>query len=123
MFRRDLTDDQWQLIEALIPGKASDRGVTGKNNRLFVDTVLWIARTGTPWRDVPSECGNWNTSFQRFNRWARAGVWHRLFKALIRDPDFTYRIIDSTIVRAHQHSAGMQKKGLKIRRSAARVAD
>ena len=122
MVRRELADTQWDLIAPLVAGKKSDRGVTGKDNRLFVDAVLWIVRSGAPWRFLPKEFGNWNSVFVRFNRWAKAGIWHRIFKALVRDPDFSYRIIDSTIVRAHQHAAGA-KGGLKIRRSGARAAD
>jgi putative transposase len=123
LVRRELTDAQWALIENLVPGKDGDRGVTALDTRRFVDAVLWQARTGAPWRDLPSEFGNWNSNFVRFRRWTNAGVWQRLFRAMIRDPDFDYRIIDSTIVRAHQHSAGAKKGGLKIRRSAARAAD
>ena len=118
MVRRELSDRQWALIAALVPGKKGDRGATGKNNRLFVDAVLWIVRGGAPWRFLPREFGRWNSVYQRFNRWCKAGVWHRLFRALVRDPDFSYRIIDSTIVRAHQHAAGA-KRGLEIRPSAA----
>ena len=121
MVHRELTDEQWALIEDLVPGKEGDRGVTGADNRQFVDAVLWIVRSGAPWRFLPAEFGNWNSIFQRFNRWSKAGVWHRLFKALVRDPDFSYRIIDSTIIRAHQHAAGA-KRGLKIRRSGGRAA-
>lgn len=121
MFRRYLSDVQWLRIERLLPGKAGDPGTTADDNRLFVDAVLWIVRTGAPWRDLPSEIAKWNSVYQRFNRWSRRGVWRRLFEALADDPDFEYRIIDSTIVRAHQHAAGA-KGGLKIRRSAARAA-
>ena len=116
-----LSDDQWQRIESLCTGKAYDRGATGRNNRMFVEGVLWIARTGSPWRDLPPVFGAWNSVFTRFNRWSRGGVWRRIFAALSDDPDFEYAIIDSTIVRAHQHAAGA-KGGLKIRRSAARAA-
>ena len=122
LFRRYLSDKQWALIEDLVPGKASDPGATGADNRLFVDAVLWLARVGAPWRDLPTEVGNWNSVFQRFRRWAKNGVWERLFAALVKDPDFEYLIIDSTIVRAHQHAAGA-KGGLRLRRSAAREAD
>ena len=121
MVHRELTDEQWALIEDLVPGKEGDRGVTGTDNRQFVDAVLWIVRSGAPWRFLPAEFGNWNSVFQRFNRWSKAGVWYRLFKALVRDPDFSYRIIDSTIIRAHQHAAGA-KRGLKIRRLGGRAA-
>ena len=75
-----------------------------------------------PWRDLPSEFGNWNSVFQRFRRWAKKGVWERVFNALAEDPDFEYLIIDSTIVRAHQHAAGAKKGAAKMRRSAVRAA-
>ena len=119
MSRRTLRDGQWERIALLVPGKAGDSGMRGKDNRLFVDAVLWMARTGAPWRDLPGEMGNWNSTWRRFDRWSRAGVWERLFEALADDPDFEYVIIDATIVRAHQHAAG-QKGGLKLKPSAAR---
>ncbi len=122
LIRRGLTDAQWQRIELLIPGKKGDKGRHGEDNRLFVDAVLWVARAGAPWRDLPPDFGNWNSVFQRFRRWAKKGVWQRLFDALVEDPDFEYLIIDSTIVRAHQHAAGAKKGGAKMRRSGVRVA-
>ena len=120
MDRKMLSDAQWDRIKNRVPGKAEDRGVTGRDNRLFVEAVLWIVRTGAPWRDLPQELGNWNSVWRRFTRWSRKGVWQSLFKALVEDPDFEYVIIDATIVRAHQHSAGA-KGGLKIRPSGARA--
>lgn len=121
MIRRELTDGQWVRIEKLVAGKRGDKGRTGVDNRLFVDAVLWIVRTGAPWRDLPGEFGNWNSVYVRFRRWARKGLWERLFRELAKEPDFEHVMIDATIVRAHQHSAGA-KGGLKIRRSAARAA-
>ena len=121
MIRRELTSAQWRRIEQLVPGKEGDKGRHGEDNRLFVDAVLWIARSGAPWRDLPGEFGNWNSVFQRFRRWAKKGVWQRVFSALIEHPDFEYLIIDSTIVRAHQHAAGA-KGGAKMRRSGVRAA-
>ena len=121
MNRKGLTDGQWDRIKDLASGKATDCGVTGCDNRLFLDAVLWIARTGSPWRDLPAEFGKWNSVWKRFSRWAKKGVWESLFKGLADDPDFEYLIIDSTIVRAHQHAAGA-KGGLKIRPSDARGA-
>ena len=112
-----LSDEQWQRIENLCVGKPEDPGGTGADNRLFVEAVLWIARTGSPWRDLPPLFGKWNSVFVRFNRWSEGGVWRRIFAALSDDPDFEYLIIDSTIVRAHQHATGA-KGGLKIRRKA-----
>jgi putative transposase len=93
---------------------------TGENNRLFVEAVLWLARTGAPGRDLPAEFGNWNSIFRRFRRWAKSGVWSRILEVLIEDPDLEHLIIDATIVRAHQHAAGA-KGGVKIRRSGARA--
>lgn len=115
MPRRELRDDQWKRIQEWLPGKASDPGRTATDNRKFVDAVLWIARTGAHWRELPESFGLWNSVFQRYNRWSKAGVWERVFHALSRDPDFEYVMIDSTIVRAHQHSAGA-KGGLRRRK-------
>ena len=104
-----------------MPGKASDRGVTTRDNRLFVEAVLWRVRTGLPWRDLPDEFGHWNSVFKRFRRWVRTGVFARVFASLSGDPDFEYVLIDGTIVTAHQKASGA-KGGLKIRPSDARVA-
>ena len=115
MIRTLLSDDQWERIAPLIPGKPGDPGRHGADNRGFVEATLWIARTGSPWRDLPSEFGNWNTAFQRFRRWATKGIYESLFKTLSDDPDFEYVMVDGTIVRVHQHGTGA-KGGLKIRR-------
>ncbi len=118
--RFEMTDEQWFRIEHLLPGRSGSPGATAKDNRLFVDAVLWIARTGAPWRDLPERFGDWNNTFQRFNRWAKSGVWAKVMEALGDDADLEYLLIDSTVIRAHQHSAGAEKKGA-TRRSAARV--
>ena len=98
---------------APIIGRPDQKGPTGRDNRMFVEGVLWIVRTGSPWRDLPQAFGDWNSVFRRFSRWSLKGVWWRIFAAVSDDPDFEYLIIDSTIVRAHQYAAGA-KKGLKI---------
>jgi putative transposase len=121
LIRRELSDLDWRRIERLVPGKEGDRGRHAVDNRLFVDAVLWIARTGAPWRDLPPEFGNWNSTYQRFRRWAKKGFWDGVFNALVENPDFEYLIIDSTIVRAHQHAAGA-KKGAAMRPSGVRAA-
>ena len=110
MVRFWLRGDQFERIEAMLPGKQSDPGRTAADNRLFVEAVLWIARTGSPWRDLPAEFGLWNSNYQRFARWSRLGVWHRLFVHLAKDADFEEVFIDSTIVRAHLQAYGDQKK-------------
>jgi transposase len=122
MARKLLRDDQWRRIESLLPGKASDPGRTASDNRLFVEAVLWIARVGAPWRDLPETFGPWNSAYKRFSRWSASGVWHRVFAELARDADFEEVFLDSTIVRAHQHAAGAPKKTVR-KRSAARAAD
>ena len=122
MPRKILRDDQWERIQDLVPGKASDRGVTAKDNRLFVEAVLWIARTGSPWRDLDPALGNWHATYTRFSRWSKKGVWARLIKAVRDDADLEALFIDSTVVRAHQHAAGAQKK-LARKRSGVRVGD
>ena len=121
MARKVLRNDQWERIEAMLPGKVTDRGVTGKDNRLFVEAVLWVARTGAPWRDLPEVFGSWNSTYKRFSRWSDAGIWQRVFEVLAQDADFEEVFLDSTIVRAHQHAAGALKKTGR-KRSAARAA-
>jgi transposase len=119
--RRVLSDAQWDRLAPVFPGKDGDPGRSGTDNRLFVEAVLWVARTGAPWRDLPSAFGNWNSVFRRFRRWAQKGVFDLIFKALSGDPDFEYVMIDGTIIRVHQHGAGA-RGGLKIRPSAGRAA-
>ena len=104
--RHELSDEQWSQIEPHVPGREGDPGRTGEDNRLFLNAVLWIARTGAPWRDLPERFGKWNSVFQRFNRWCKCGVWQQLLEALGGDPDLETLLLDSTIVRAHQHAAG-----------------
>jgi len=116
-----LSDDVWDRIAPHLPGKASDCGVTAADNRLFLESILWRVRTGSPWRDLPLLFGNWNSAFRRFRRWAEKGVFERLFKALSAVPDFEYALIDGTIVSVHQKASGA-KGGLKIRPSGAREA-
>jgi transposase len=122
MDRTMLRDDQWARIEQLLPGKKSDPGRTAKDNRRFVEAVLWVMRTGSPWRDLPEELGHWHRTYVRFARWREKGVWERVATALRSDADLEHLFIDSTIVRAHQHSAGAQKKPAN-RKSAARGVD
>ncbi len=81
---------------------------------MFVDAALWIVRTGSPWRDLPDVFGPWNSAVRRFSRWSQKRIWWRIFATMSDDEDFEYLIVDSTIVRAHQHAAGAKKKGLKI---------
>ena len=121
MRRYALRDDQWERIKDLLPGRKGHVGANAKDNRLFVEAVLWRYRSGAPWRDLPERFGDWNNTHRRFSRWAKTGVWERIFKHLAADPDNEYAMIDSTIVRAHQHSAGAPKKGATKRSGAAKA--
>ena len=117
MSRYGLRDDQWQRIKDLLPGRPGHVGVTAQDNRRFVEAVLYRYRAGIPWRDLPERFGDGKNTHRRFSRWAKTGVWQKLFEHLAADADNEYAMIDSTIVRAHQHSAGALKKKTKIRRS------
>lgn len=117
-----VTDALWKRLEEHLPGKTSDSGVTAKDNRLFLEAVFWRVRTGSPWRDLPSGFGKWNSQFRRFRRWAKAGVFDRLFNAMSDDPDLEYALIDGTIVQVHQ-KASDAKGGLRLKPSGAHGAD
>ena len=110
MRRYALSDDQWDRIRDLLPGREDTVGVTARDNRLFVEAVLYRYRTGMPWRDLPERFGDGVQVHRRFSRWAKSGVWERVFQYLAADADNEYAMIDSTIVRAHQHSAGAKKR-------------
>ena len=99
-------DAVWEKIAPLLPGKPSDPGATAKDNRLFLEAVLWRVRTGVPWRDLPSDFGHWNSVFQRFRRWVKGGVFARVFECLSDEPDFEYALVDGTIVTVHQKASG-----------------
>ena len=120
MARHGLSDEEWLMIESLFP-QAKSTGRPPMPALDAFDGICWILRAGAPWRDLPEAFGDWNSVFRRFSRWSVKGVWWRIFEAMSDDPDFEYLIVDSTIVRAHQHAAGAKKGGLKIRRSAARA--
>ena len=119
--RYALRDDQWKRIEPLLPGREGHVGVTARDNRLFVEAVLYRYRAGIPWRDLPERFGDFRVVHTRFSRWSRSGVWERVLQALAQEADNEYAMIDSTIVRAHQHSAGA--KGGRRKPSGAAGAD
>ena len=121
--RYALREDQWKHIEHLLPGRAGTVGVTANDNRLFIEAVLYRYRAGIPWRDLPERFGDFRVVHTRFSRWAKSGVWERLFQHLASDADNEYAMIDATIVRAHQHSAGAQKKMVNAKPSGAAKVD
>jgi transposase len=112
--RYELTDAQWRLIAELLPGKSDDPGRTAADNRLFVNAVLWVLRSGAHWHDLPPRYGKWKSVHTRFARWAKNGVWERMFEVLIKDRKNEYLMLDTTLVRAHQQAA-TGKGGTKIR--------
>jgi transposase len=110
MHRYGLRDDQWERIRDFLPGREGHVGGTAVDNRRFVEAVLYRYRAGIPWRDLPDRFGGWKNTHKRFRRWCKSGIFEHIFKALSEDCDNEYMMLDSSIVRAHQHSAGAQKK-------------
>lgn len=121
--RYALRDDQWEKIEGLLPGREGHVGGTARDNRLFVEAVLYRYRAGIPWRDLPERFGDFRVIHTRHTRWSKSGVWKQVFERLADDPDNEYAMIDSTIVRAHQHSAGAKGGIRSKRRSGTAKAD
>ena len=120
--RYALWDDQWNGIKHVLPGRAGHVGGTVKDNRLFVKAVLYRYRAGLPWRNLPERFGDFRVIHTRHMRWSKSGVWQRLFEQLAAEADNEYAIIDSTIVRAHQHAAGAKGGRKKRNVSATRRA-
>jgi transposase len=120
MGRYDLSEGEWRLIAPLLPDKP--RGVARVDDRRVINGIFYVLRTGSPWRDLPERYGPYTTVYNRYNRWARAGVWLRMFEALAARSPQSMQLIDSSIIRAHQHAAGA-KKGVRITPSAVLVAD
>jgi len=113
--RHKLREDQWLKIENLLPGRSDTVGVTAKDNRSFIEAVLYRYKTGIPWRDLPEHLGDWKNTHRRHSRWSKTGVWSNIFNKLSEDSDDEYAMIDSTIVRLHQHGAGAQKKEVQMK--------
>ena len=122
MDRLVLSDAAWERMAPWIIGRPDQKGSTGRDNRMFVEGVLWIVRTGSPWRDLPQAFGDWNSVFRRFSRWSLKGVWRRIFAAVSDDPDFEYLIVDLPPSCGRISTPQGRKKGLKIKRLAACAA-
>ena len=105
MKRYEVSASQWRWMEGCLLGRPGSVGATAKDNRQFVNGVLWVLRSVVQWKDLPAEYGNWKSVHRRFTRWARAGLWEQIFRVLLEDSDNTYSMIDSTIVWAHQQAA------------------
>ena len=104
MNRYDLTDFEWNVIEPLLPNKP--RGVPRVDDRRVLNGIMWVLRSGAPWRDLPERYGPYTTCYNRFNRWRKNGVWDRLMDAIVEAYDGDIQMIDSSSVRVHQHAAG-----------------
>ncbi len=122
MARGLMSDKEWAYFEPYWTETGPKRGRPASNHRLVLDGVFWIARTGAPWRDLPEEFGNWNSVGQQFRRWSKAGLWDAILEAINTNDaaQSSVQMIDSTIVRAHQHASGA-KRGL-IRRVSGALA-
>lgn len=116
-----LRDDQWQRIEPLLPPQHKTGGRPAKPHRTVVEAMIWVVRTGAPWRDLPRAYGPWQSVYTRFSRWSKSGVLQRLLGHLAKERDDEGYLIDATIVRAHQDASGAPKRGARSR-SAARAA-
>jgi transposase len=106
--RYDLSDFEWSVIEPLLP--KDRRGRKPRNNRRILNGIFWVLRTGAPWRDLPERYGPYTTAYNRFNRWRKAGIWDRLMDAIVKAHDGKVQMIDSSIVRVHQHASGAKKR-------------
>jgi transposase len=111
-YRHKLKDEDWEKIKDNLPGVVGKWGRPSFDNRRFINGVMWIARTGAPWRDLPIEFGKWSNVHKRFTRWSKKGIWQRIFNTLASTKETDWLMIDSTIVKVHQHASGGGKKGM-----------
>ena len=110
MERHELPESHWLKLEPLLPGRRGAQGRAAKDNRNFLNAVWHLCKTGEPWRDLPERFGKWDTVCHRFNQWCKKGVWQRLFEAVRNEPDMEWLMMDSTVIRAHPHAAGMNNE-------------
>ena len=104
--RHDISDATWALLEPLLPGQAGMWGRIAKDNRLCINAVFWLLRTGAPWRDIPSYYGDWKNTHRRFCRWRDKGTWEKVLESLIEEPDFEWLSIDASHIKVHPHATG-----------------
>ena len=121
MHRHDISDHAWSLLAPLLPGRRGAWGGRAKDNRLFVNAIFWILRTGAPWRDLPERYGSWQTVYSRFRKWIEDGTLDNIFRVLSLEAELTELSMDVSIVKAHQHSAGAKKGGLQTKSDTAVV--
>lgn len=122
MRRGELTEEQWEQLQPLLPPQKPKTGRPNLDHRQVINGILWILRTGAPWRDLPERYGKWSSVSSRFYRWRKAGIWERILAQLQAegdtqgDLDWEMHFVDGTIVRAHQHAAGAKKRRQKPKR-------
>lgn len=104
--RNDITDAIWEQLEPHLPGREGTWGGIAKDNRLFINAVFWILRTGAPWRDLPPDYGDWKNTHRRFCRWRDKGHWESLLERLVQNPDYEWLMIDASHIKVHPHAAG-----------------
>ena len=104
--RHDISDRIWSILESHLSGRKGTWGGNARDNRLFINAVFWILRTGAPWRDLPPDYGDWKNTHRRFCRWRDRGEWERLLEILVNDPDFEWLMIDASYIKVHPHGCG-----------------
>ncbi len=114
--RYELTDQQWEQIVLLLPPEKTNKpGRPSKDNRLMINAMVWMARSGAPWRDLPERYGPWKTVYSRFRKWIEDGILDNIFRVLSLEAELEELFLDASIVQAHQHSAGAKKGGLQTK--------
>jgi len=127
--RHELTDEEWERLRPLLPAQKPATGRPAQNHRQVVNGILWVLRTGAPWRDLPERYGKWTTVYSRLQRWRKTGVWEHIWQEVQRQAqaeghiEWEIQFLDGTIVRAHQHAAGAKKAAPKPKHSDAATAD
>ena len=109
--RHDISDKTWALIEPHLMGRKGTWGGNACDNRTFINAVMWILRTGVPWRDLPPDLGDWKNTQRRFCRWRDKGAWEGLLEVLMCEPDYEWLMIDASHIKVHQHQHGCGAKG------------
>ena len=104
--RHDINDRTWELLQPHLPGQVGLWGGQAKDNRLFINAVFWILRTGSPWRDLPPDYGDWKNTHRRFCRWRDKAIWEGLLEKLVTEADYEWLMIDASHIKVHPHAAG-----------------
>jgi transposase len=115
--RHDISDEAWSVLEPRLLGRKGTWGGNAHDNRTFINAVFWILRTGSPWRDLPPDYGDWKNTHRRFCRWRDKGQWEGLLEALIKEPDYEWLMIDASHCKIHPHAAGARGGNQAMSRS------